>query len=329
MRRREFFRLLGGAAAAWPLAVGAQQANRMPRIGVLLAGEEGDRDLQARLAGLRQGLERLGWSNGRNLRVDYRFGEGQPDRFQPLAKELIALRPDVIVAQTPPVVTAVQRETREIPVVFVDVSDPIGPGFIASLARPGANITGMLSFEAGIVGKWLAMLKEIAPNLSRVMLLGNSKTTAFDYFQRSAAAAAPSLGIELVPRQVTTAADVESATEAIARTSNGGLMILPDSTILVHRERVIALAIQHRLPAVYPTPYLVRAGGLMSYSFDFVHQYRLAASSIDSVLHGTKPGEIPAQAPTKFETVLNLKTAKAVGLTVPSALLVAADEVIE
>ena len=189
MRRREFMSLLGGAAAAWPLAVGAQQANRMPRIGVLLASEEGDQDLQARLAGLRQGLERLGWSDGRNLRVDYRFGEGQPDRFQSLAKELIALRPDVIVAQSPPVVTAVQRETREIPMVFVDVSDPIGPGFIASLARPGANITGMLSFEAGIVGKWLAMLKEIAPNLSRVMLLGNSKTTAFDYFQRSAAAA--------------------------------------------------------------------------------------------------------------------------------------------
>lgn len=213
--------------------------------------------------------------------------------------------------------------------MFVDVSDPIGAGFIVSVARPGANITGMLSVEPSIVGKWLAMLKEIAPNLSRVMLLGNSKTTAFDYFLRSAAAIAPSLDLNLVPQQVISAADVESATEAFARTSNGGLMILPNSTILMHRERVIALALQHRLPAVYPFPSFVRAGGLMSYGFDYVHQYQLAASIIDHILHGTKPGDLPAQAPTKYEMVLNLKTAKAIGLTVPSGLLVAADEVIE
>jgi putative tryptophan/tyrosine transport system substrate-binding protein len=328
MRRREF---LGGlcSVVAWPLTAAAQQTARTPRVAVLIAGEESDRDVQARLSGLTQGLERLGWKDGRNIQVDYRFAQGRPDRFQSLAKELIALQPDVIVAQTPPVVAAFQRETDKIPIVFVDVSDPIGAGFIVSVARPGANITGMLSVEPSIVGKWLAMLKEIAPNLSRVMLLGNSKTTAFDYFLRSAAAIAPSLDLNLVPQQVISAADVESATEAFASTSNGGLMILPDSTILMHREHVIALALQHRLPAVYPFPSFVRAGGLMSYGFDYVHQYRLAASIIDHILHGTKPGDLPAQAPTKYEMVLNLKTAKAIGLTVPSGLLVAADEVIE
>jgi putative tryptophan/tyrosine transport system substrate-binding protein len=270
MKRREFIAALGGAAA-WPLTAAAQQAARTPRVAVLIANEETDRESQARLSGLTQGLERLGWKDGRNIQVDYRFAEGRPDRFQSLAKELIALQPDVIVAQTPPVVAAFQRETDKIPIAFVDVSDPIGAGFIASVARPGANITGMLSFESDIVGKWLAMLREIAPNLSRVMLLGNSKTTAFDFFLRSAAAIAPSLDFNLVPQQVTSAADVESATEAFARTSDGGLMILPDNPRVY--ERVIALALQHRLPAVYPFPSFVRAGGLMSYGFDFVQQY--------------------------------------------------------
>jgi putative ABC transport system substrate-binding protein len=328
MKRREFIMFMGGVAATWPVVAFAQP-NHAPRVAVLLAGEEADQDLQARLMGLKQGLQRLGWYNGRNIQMDYRFGEGRPDTFQPLAKELIALQPNVIVAQTPPVVAAIRRETREIPTVFVDVSDPIGPGFIESVARPGGNITGMLSFEAGLVGKWLAMLKEIAPNLSRVMLLGSSRTTNFDFFVRAAATTAPALGVELVPREVTSVADIGNAVDTLARAPNGGLMILPDATILVHREFVIALALQKRLPAVYPFPFLVRAGGLMSYSFDFVHQFRLAASSIDLILHGTKPGDIPAQSATKFEMVLNLKTAKALGLAVPPGLLVAADEVIE
>jgi putative ABC transport system substrate-binding protein len=260
--------------------------------------------------------------------MNYRFAEGKPDRFQPLAKELIALQPNLIIAQTPPVVAAVRREAGAIPIVFVDVSDPIGPGFIATVARPGGNITGMLSFEAGVVGKWLAMLREIAPNLSRVMMLGNSRTTAFDYFQRAAAAAAPNLGIELVPREVASAADIETAIETM-RASDGGLMILPDTTVLVHRALVIGLAAKQRLPAVYPFPHFVRAGGLMSYNHDVVHQYRLAASVIDRILRGAKPCDIPAQAAIKFELVLNLKTAKAIGLAVPPGLLVAADEVIE
>jgi putative ABC transport system substrate-binding protein len=328
MRRRDFLGAVGGAAA-WPAVARAQQTGQTPRITILIAGKESDQDLQARLAGLKQGLERLGWKAGRNIQLDVRFAEGGPDRFQPLAKELIALQPSLIVSQTPPVVAAVRREAGTIPIVFVDVSDPIGPGFIESVARPGGNITGMLSFEAGVVGKWLSMLKEIAPDLSRVMMLGNSKTTAFDFFQRAATATAPSLGIEMVPHQVTTAPELESAVATLVSGPKGGLMILPDTSVLVHRDLVIGLAARHRLPAIYPFPHFVRAGGLMSYSHDSAYQWRLAASSIDRILHGAKPGDIPAQAPTKFELVLNLKAANALGLTVPPGLLVAADEVIE
>jgi putative ABC transport system substrate-binding protein len=327
--RRKFITLLGGAAAAWPLAARAQQDDRIRRIGVLAAQAEDDRDIQARLDGFRQGLQRLGWSEGRNLQIDYRFAAGRADRFQPLAIELIALRPDVILAQTPPVVAVVQRESRAIPIVFVDVSDPIGPGFVASLARPGGNLTGVISFEASITGKWLAMLKEIAPGLARVALVSNSKTSSFDYFQRAAEATAPSLGIELVPNQVETAAEIERAIEVFARVPNGGLVLPPDSTTILHRDLVIALAARHRLPAVYAFRFFVAAGGLMSYSIDFVERYRQAAGYVDRILKGAKPADLPVQAPTKFETVLNLKTAKALGLPVPPGLLVAADEVIE
>ncbi len=213
MKRRDFITLIGGAAA-WPLPAGAQQASHMPRVGVLLA--EDDRGMQARLEGLRQGLERLGWSDGRNIQMVYRFGEGKPDRFQPLAKELVAMQPDLIIAQTPLVVAAVRQETSVIPIVFLDVSDPIGAGFIANLARPGGNLTGLVTFEAGIVGKWLAMLKEIDPALTRVALVGNRKTTAFDYFLRAATAAAPSVGVELIPEQVVTASDIERVVESFA-----------------------------------------------------------------------------------------------------------------
>jgi putative tryptophan/tyrosine transport system substrate-binding protein len=328
IRRREFITLLGSAAAAWPLAARAQQAARMPRIAVLLAEQNGEH-MQAQLAGLRHGLERLGWSDGRNIRMEYRFAESKPEQFQPLAKELVAIQPDLIIAQTPPVVMAIQRETRLIPIVFVDVSDPIGPGFVANLAHPGGNITGLITFEAGIIGKWVAMLKEIAPDVVRVALLGNPKTTAFDYFQRAAMAVASSLGAELAPQQVETARDIERAIIDFARVGNGGLMFPPDSTISAHSDLVIALAAQHRLPAVYPVRFFVAAGGLMSYSIDFIFQYRQAASYVDRILRGIKPADIPVQAPTKFETVLNLKTAKALGFAVPPGLLVAADEVIE
>jgi putative ABC transport system substrate-binding protein len=313
----------------WPLVAQAQREDPIRHVAVLLAGQEDDPDLRARLAGLRAGLERLGWFEGRNIRITYRFAEGRPDRFQPLAKELVAQHPELIVAQTPPVVAAVRRETSAIAIVFVDVADPFGPGFIASLARPGSNVTGLVTIEASIAGKWLAMLKEIAPDLARVFLLGNPKTTSFDYFQRSAEALAPSLAVELAPGRIETEGDIGRAIESFARVPHSGLALPPDSTTILHRDLVIGLAARHRLPAVYPFRLFVAAGGLMSYSIDFVYEYRQAASYVDRILHGANPGDIPVQTPTRFETVLNLKTAKALGLTVPPGLLVAADEVIE
>jgi putative tryptophan/tyrosine transport system substrate-binding protein len=329
MKRREFISLIGGAAAAWPLAARAQQAERMRRIGVLVSSAEDDLDMQARVAGFRQGLEKLGWSEDRNARIDARFAAGKADLFQMLAKELAALHPDVIFAHSTPIVAALQRESRTIPIVFVSVSDPIGSGFVASLARPGGNFTGLLQYEEGISGKWLAMLKEIAPCLARAALLANPKTTAYDYFLRAAEAAAPSLAIELVPKPVETAGDIERAIESVARAPNGGLLLPPDTTTVLHRDLIIALAARHRLPAVYPFRVFVAAGGLMSYGTEQVDMFRQAASYVDRILRGAKPADLPVQAPTKFETAVNLKTAKALGLTVPPGLLVAADEVIE
>jgi putative ABC transport system substrate-binding protein len=326
MRRREFLGAVGGTVA-WPLVASAQPT-RTPRIGFLVA-QEHDPDMRSRISGLTQGLDRLGWKDGGNIHIDYRFGDGKPALFEPLAKELIALQPNLVIAQTPPVVATMRRVAGPIPIVFVDVSDPIGPGFVASLARPGGNLTGVTSFEPGIVGKWLAMLKEMAPGITRVGLLGNPKTTSLDYFRQAAAQAAPSLNIELVLREVTTAADIENVIGGLAAAGNAGLIFPPDSTVALYRDLIIALPARLRLPAVYPFPIFVEAGGLMSYSTDFVYNYRLAASYVDRILRGAKPADIPVQAPTKFETVLNLKTAKAMGLTVPPGLLVAADKVIE
>jgi putative ABC transport system substrate-binding protein len=329
MRRREFITLLGGAAAAWPLAAWGQQPSGMRRIGVLVSSAEDDLDMQARVAGFRQGLEKLGWSEDRNARIDARFAAGNPDQFQALAKELAALQPDVIFAHSTPIVTALQQESRTIPIVFVSVSDPIGAGFVASLARPGGNLTGLLQYEEGIAGKWLAMLKEIAPRLARAALVANPKTTAYDYFLRTAKTAAASLTIELVPNPVETTADIERAIASVARAPNGGMFLPPDTTTILHRDLIIALAARHRLPAVYPFRVFVAAGGLMSYGTEQVDMFRQAASYVDRILRGAKPADLPVQAPTKFETAVNLKTAKALGLTVPPGLLVAADEVIE
>jgi putative ABC transport system substrate-binding protein len=327
--RREFITLLGGAAAAWPRAARAQQGGRMRRIGVLVDAAEDDPEYQARLAAFRQGLERLGWAQGRNIRIDTRYGAGRSDQFPVLAKELVALQPDVIFVTATGTTAVVQRESRAIPIVFVGVADPIGAGFIASLARPGGNITGLLTFEASITGKWLAMLKEIAPNLARAALVGNPKTTPYDYFLRAAEALAPSLAIELVPSRVETAADIERTVESLARVPNSGLVLPPDGTTIVHRDLIIARAARHRLPAVYSIRVFVAAGGLMSYGTDLVDQYRQAATYVDRILRGDKPADLPVQAPVKYETVLNLKTAKALGLTVPDLLLVRADELIE
>ncbi len=259
----------------------------------------------------------------------YRFTAARPERIPTLAKELVGLQPDVILAHSTGATAGLQRESRTIPIVFVNVSDPVGSGFIASMARPGGNLTGVLHLEASIVGKWLAMLKEIAPRLARAALMGNRKTTAFDYFLQSAQAISPSLAVELVPSDVETAADIERAMESLARMPDSGLVFPPDAMTISNRDLVIALAARHRLPAVYALQLYVTSGGLMSYGTDQNEMFRLAASYVDRILRGDKPTDLPAQSPTKFETAVNLKTAKALGLTVPPGLLVAADEVIE
>jgi putative ABC transport system substrate-binding protein len=328
MKRREFITLLGGAAA-WPLAARAQPSDRMRRIGVLVASAENESDGQARLAGFREGLEALGWLQGRNVHIDTRFAAGKEDQYQVLAKELIASQPHVILAQAPPIVAALQRESGAIPIVFVSVSDPIGAGFVASLARPGGNITGMMQYEEGITGKWLAMLKEISPRLARAALLGNPKTTAYDYFLRTAEAAARSLSVELVALRVGSAADIERNIGDFAKMPNGGLLLPPDITTTLNRDLIISLAARHSLPSVYSLRVFVTAGGLMAYTTDQVEILRQAASYVDRILRGAKPVDLPVQAPTKYATILNIKAAKALGLEVPATLLVRADEVIE
>jgi putative ABC transport system substrate-binding protein len=324
MRRREFISLLGGAAAARPLAARGQQPTKMARIGVL-AGYD-DPDMKA----FQPELERLGWSQGRNVHIEYRYAPAGT-QVQALAKELVALQPDVIFAQSRPVVAALQAESHTVPIVFAAVIDPIGAGFIASLARPGGNLTGFMVYEPSVTGKWLAMLKEIAPQLSRAALVGNPKTAAYyDYLLHAAESVAPALGIELVPGRVENAAAyIERAIAAIAGVPNGGMVVLPDSTTSINRDLIVALAARYRLPAVYTNRFFVDAGGLMSYGVVFVDEYRKAASYVDRILRGAKPADLPVQTPTKYETVLNLKTATALGLAVPPGLLVAADEVIE
>jgi putative tryptophan/tyrosine transport system substrate-binding protein len=328
VKRREFITLLGGAAAL-PLPVRAQQPERMRRIGVLMGFAEDDPEAKARLAAFRQGLEKRGWSEGRNVRIDTRFAPAGA-QAQVVAKELVALQPDVILAHTTVVAAALQRESRTIPIVFAGVSDPIGSGLVASLPRPGGNITGVMQYEASVTGKWLAMLKEIAPSLVRAALVANPKTaTYYDYYVRAGEAVAPSLGIEPVPILVENVADIERAIESFASAPNSGLVLLPDVTTAVHRDLIIALAARHRLPAVYWDRSFVVAGGLMSHGTNLVDTFRQAAAYVDRILRGDKPADLPVQAATKFETVVNPRTAKTLGLTVPPGLLVAADEVIE
>ena len=328
MRRRKFIALLAGAAAG-PLAARAQQADRVRRIGMLIGYAEDDPETKARLAAFRQRLEKRGWTEGRNVHIETRFAGSDSSKYEPHAKELVATQPDVILAHTTRVAAALQRESRVIPIVFVNVSDPIGSGFVASLARPGENFTGVLQYEASVVGKWLAMLKEIEPRLERVAFVANPKTTPYDYFLRAAEAAAPALSVKMVSSPVATAANIEQAIESFAGTPNGGLLLPPDGTTILHRDLVIALAARHKLPAVYAFDFFVVAGGLMSYGIDQDDNFRLAASYVDRILRGDKPADLPVQAPTKFETIVNLGAAKAIDLTIPPGLLVAADEVIE
>jgi putative ABC transport system substrate-binding protein len=329
VRRRDFITLMGSAAAAWPLAARAQQAG-MKRVSVLSPEAPDDPNVEVRLVIFQQELERLGWQQERNVHIDYRYASGKFDQYAVLARELVASQPDAILAWSTQVAATLKRETRTIPIVFNNVSDPIGAGFVSSLARPDGNLTGILLFETGIMGKWLAMLKEISPGLTRVALLDNPKTSPFDYFKQSAEAAVPSLGIELVPTPVDNdKAEIERAINGFAATPHGGLVVVPDPTPLIQRDVVIALAERDRLPAVYPLRAFMDAGGLMYYGTDQLDLFRLSARYIDRILRGAKPADLPVQAPTKFETIVNLRSAKAMGLTVPPSLLVRADEVIE
>jgi len=328
MNRRALIALIGGAAA-WPLVARAQQPDRMRRIGVLMNNAEDDAETKAQLGAFRQGLQQLGWSEGRNIHIDTLFAADRPERYQGLAKELVALQPDVLFAYTTPIAAALQRETRTMPIVFAQVSDPVGSGLVTSLAHPQGNLTGFLLYEAGITGKWAAMLKEIAPRLKRAALLANPKTTPYEYFVRSAEAVAQSLAIGLLPNPIESADEIEHAIAAFAGTPGGGLLVLPSGTTTLHRDLVVALAAKYRLPAVYPFRFYVTAGGLMSYSTDLVEQSRQVATYVDRILRGANPADLPVQAPTKYVTTVNLKTAKALGLEVPPSLLVRADEVIE
>jgi putative tryptophan/tyrosine transport system substrate-binding protein len=328
MRRREFISLLGGAAA-WPLAAGAQQGERVRRIGVLMAQAANDPEGQARIAAFLQGLQELGWSVGRNLRIDIRWSAGNADDTHKYAAELVALAPDIILASTTPSVAALLQATRTVPIVFTVVADPVGAGFVDSLARPGGNATGFITFEYGLAAKWLELLKEIAPGTTRAAVLRDPAITSGIGQFAAIQTAAPSLGMEIVPVNVRDAGDIERAVATFARVGNGGLIATGSPLTQLHRDLIIMLTARHKLPAVYANRFFVADGGLMSYGSDLVGQHRPAARYVDRILKGEKPADLPVQAPTKYELVINLKTARALGLEVPASVLARADEVIE
>jgi putative ABC transport system substrate-binding protein len=330
MRRREFITLVGGSVAAWPLVARAEQPERMRRIGVLMASAADDSESQARIAGFLQALQQLGWADGRNVRIDTRWATTNPDDIRRHAAELVALAPDVILAATGTVtVVALLQATRTVPIVFVAVIDPVGAGFVTSLARPGGSATGFTIFEYGMSGKWLELLKAIAPSVTRAAVLRDPAIASGIGQFAGVQTVAPSLGVELSPVDVRDAGEIERGVMAFARSSNGGLIVTSSALATRHRDLIIALAAGHRLPAVYPYRYFVTAGGLISYGPNSIDGYRRAAGYVDRILKGEKPADLPVQAPTKYELVINLNTAKALGLEVPVSLLGRADEVIE
>jgi ABC-type uncharacterized transport system substrate-binding protein len=329
VNRRAFIILLGGAAAAWPLAARAQRRDAMRRIAVLFPGAAEDQDGQARLSAFLQGLQQLGWTDGRDVRIDYRWGGGAADRIRKHAGELVALSPDVILTTGTTALGSLLQATNTIPIVFVSVTDPVGGGFVASLARPGGNATGFTAFEYGMSGKWLELLKQIAPGATRVAVLRNPAIASGSGQFGAIQAVAPLLGAEVSPIDVREAGEIERAVTEFAHGSNGGLVLTAGAAGIRHRDLIIALAARYRLPAVYPYAFFTAQGGLMSYGIESAGPYRLAAGYVDRILKGEKPADLPVQAPTKYELVINLKAAKALGLEVPPSLLARADEVIE
>jgi len=329
MRRREFITLLGGTATSWPLAVRAQHGERIRRIGVLVGTDENDGQARARLSAFAQRLQQLGWIEGRNIQIEYHWASADLRRIRANASQLVAQTPDVILSVSNPVLTALQQETRTIPIVFVAVTDPIEGGFVASMSRPGGNITGFTPFEYAITGKWLEMLKEIAPGVVRVLVIGNQANASWPTQLRMIEATAPSFAIKPIEMSVGDESEIERAIQSFAREANGGLIAIPDNVTIVHRELIFKLAGRHQLPAVYPYRFFAVDGGLMSYGPDTVDQYRHAAEYVGRILEGEKPADLPVQAPTKYELVINLNTAKALGIEVPATLLARADEVIE
>jgi putative ABC transport system substrate-binding protein len=328
MRRRAFITLIG-VAAAWPLAARAQQGLR--RIGVLMGFPESDSEAQAYIAGFREGLQKLGWTEGRNIRIDTRWvTPADADSMQRFAKELVAQQPDLILTHNTPTTAAMLQQTRGIPIIFANVSDPIGSGFVASFPRPGGNVTGFTNLEGSMAGKWLELLKEIAPRVNRVAFLFNPTTAPFaEYYLNPFRGAAAALAVEAITAPVSDTSALESIIATLAREPNGGIVVMPDAFENVHRAEIILLAARYRLPAVYGQRFFAELGGLLSYGNDQLHNFQRAASYADRILRGAKPSELPVQAPVKFELVINLKTAKSLGLTIPTSLLVAAEEVIE
>jgi len=329
MKRREFITLLGGAAVAWPLVARAQQPERMRRVGVLMNLAADDPEALARLAAFHQGLQEAGWVVGRNLRIEYRWGAGDADRFRRYAAELVALAPDVILATSGSTVPWLLQATRSVPIVFTQTPDPVGAGFVASLAHPGRNITGFTNFDYSIGGKFLELLKEIAPRVKRATVLRDAGDPAGVGQWAAIQTAAPSFGVELRPVDVRDAGEIERGLTAMARGSNGGLIVTGSAPAAVHRDLIVTLAARQQLPAIYPFRYFVIKGGLVSYGPDPVDQFRRAAGYVDRILNGEKPSDMPVQNPTKYELAVNLKTAKALGLDMPATVLARADEVIE
>lgn len=329
MRRREFISLLGGAAAGWPLAVRAQQAERMRRIGVLMNLSADDQTGQARFAAFLQALQQLGWTDGRNVRIDTRWGGGDAERIRGYAAELVALAPDVILAPGTPTVVPLLQATRTVPIVFVHIPDPVGAGFVDSLARPGGNATGFTLFDYDISGKWLELLKQIAPGVTRAGIVRDAALAGGPGQLGAIQSVAPSLGVQVSPIDVRDAGEIERAVTAFARAANGGLIVTASTAVVVHRELIISLAARYKLPTVYFERFFVGLGGLASYGPDVIDQFKRAAGYADRILKGEKAAELPIQLPTRFELVINQKTAKALGLTIPPILLARADDVID